>query len=230
MRLTAILVALAAALVMASPASGQELKFEADLSGAAERPTPVVTEGVGEAKFESRGRNVRFELKWDDLSTPAFAAHIHCGGPEVAGPVGVTLFAGTMGTEGEVQGTFTGPDSGNACGWVDLADVLGAMATGNAYVNIHTSAHPGGEIRGQIADDLKFEAELTGAAERPTPVVTEGEGEAKFESDGSSVVFELTWKDLKASAFAAHIHCGGPEDAGPVGVTLFTGSMGTEGE
>jgi hypothetical protein len=58
-----------------------------------------------------------------------------------------------MGTEGEVQGTFTGPDSGNTCGWVDLADVLGAMATGNAYVNIHTSAHPGGEIRGQIAID-----------------------------------------------------------------------------
>jgi Cu/Zn superoxide dismutase len=148
---TVILVALVAALAMAGAAYAQELKFEAELSGAAERPTPVVTEGVGEAKFESDGTSVEFELKWDDLTTPAFAAHIHCGGPEEAGPVGVTLFAAEMDTEGEVQGTFTTPDSGNACEWDDLADVLGAMATGDAYVNVHTTQHRGGEIRGQVA-------------------------------------------------------------------------------
>jgi CHRD domain len=150
---TVILVALVAVLAMASGAYAQELKFEADLSGAAERPTPVVTEGVGEAKFESDGTSVEYELKWDDLTTPAFAAHIHCGGPEESGPVGVTLFAGAMDTEGEVQATFTGPDPGNACGWEDLADVLAAIAAGDAYVNIHTTQHRGGEIRGQIAAD-----------------------------------------------------------------------------
>ena len=153
MRLTAILVALAAALIMVSPASGKELKFEADLSGAAERPTPVVTEGDGEAKFESNGRRVRFELKWDDLGSPAFAAHIHCGGPEEAGPVGVTLFAGTMDTEGEVRGAFAAPDAGNACGWDDLSDVLAAMASGDTYVNVHTTRFRGGEIRGQVTAD-----------------------------------------------------------------------------
>jgi Cu/Zn superoxide dismutase len=151
MKPTTILVALVAALAMASAAYAQEQKFEAELSGAAERPRPVVTEGVGEAKFESDGTSVEFELKWDDLTTPAFAAHIHCGGPEEAGPVGVTLFAAEMDTEGEVQGTFTTPDSGNACEWDDLADVLGAMATGDAYVNVHTTRHRGGEIRGQVA-------------------------------------------------------------------------------
>src|SRR5688500_20121587 len=52
MKPTAMLLALVAALAMASAAYAQELKFEAELSGAAERPTPVVTEGVGEAKFE----------------------------------------------------------------------------------------------------------------------------------------------------------------------------------
>ena len=151
MRPTVVVAALIAALAMASAAYAQELKFETELSGAAERPTPVVTEGVGEAKFESNGASVDFELKWDDLTTPAFAAHIHCGGPEESGPVGVTLFAAAMDTEGEIQGTFTGPDSGNPCGWENLADVLGAMATGDAYVNVHTTQHPGGEIRGQIA-------------------------------------------------------------------------------
>jgi hypothetical protein len=146
----AILVGLVASLAMASAAFAQEMKFEAELSGAAERPKPVVTEGVGDAKFETDGTSVAFELKWDDLTTRAFAAHIHCGGPEEAGPVGVTLFAGEMDTEGQVNGAFTAPDTGNACGWKDLADVLAAIASGDAYVNVHTTQFGGGEIRGQI--------------------------------------------------------------------------------
>src|SRR5918992_2277276 len=151
-RFLAIVTILSAVLATAGVAYADDLKSEAELSGAEEVP-PVETEGEGEAKFESDGTSVDFELKWDDLSTPAFAAHIHCGGPEEAGPVGVTLFAGAMDTEGEVQGTFTTPDPGNACGWEDLADVLGAMATGGAYVNVHTTQHPGGEVRGQVAVD-----------------------------------------------------------------------------
>jgi hypothetical protein len=150
MKFKASLVALAASLVMASAAYADELKFEAELSGAEEVPS-VMTEGVGEAKFESDGTSVDFELKWDDLTTPALFAHIHCGVRGMNGPVGVTLFPSQMGTEGEVESAFTGPDPGNACAWEDLADVLGAMATGGAYVNVHSMQHPGGEIRGQVA-------------------------------------------------------------------------------
>src|ERR671919_236154 len=99
-----------AMLATVSAAYADDLKFEAELSGTQEVP-PVATEGVGEAKFESDGTSVDFELKWDDLTTPAFAAHIHCGATGENGPVGVTLFDGVMGTEGEVESTFTGPDS-----------------------------------------------------------------------------------------------------------------------
>ena len=142
-----------AALSVAGTASANDLKFTAELTGAQERPTPVQTEGEGEAKFESEGTSVAFELKWKNLSTPAVAAHIHCGGPEEAGPVGVTLFVGAMGAEGEVQGSFTAPDPDNLCGWEDLADVLEAMATGEAYVNVHSTQFRGGEIRGQVTVD-----------------------------------------------------------------------------
>ncbi len=145
-----IVVIVVAMLATVSAAYADDLKFEAELSGAQEVPS-VVTEGVGEAKFESDGTSVDFELKWDDLNASAFAAHIHCGVTGMNGPVGVNLFAGAMGTEGEVKGTFAAPNPGNACGWDDLADVLGAMATGGAYVNVHTTQHPGGEIRGQVA-------------------------------------------------------------------------------
>jgi Cu/Zn superoxide dismutase len=150
MKTFAIVIALAAVLTMASAAYADELKFEAELAGAEEVP-PVMTEGVGEAKFESDGMSVTFELKWDDLTSAAFAGHIHCAATGMNGPVGVTLFAGAMDTEGEVQGAFTAPDPGNGCGWADLAAVLDAMATGGAYVNVHTTQHPGGEIRGQVA-------------------------------------------------------------------------------
>jgi CHRD domain len=154
MKRPVVLVAMViAALSLAGTAYANDLKFNAELTGDQERPTPVQTEGEGEAKFESDGTSIDFELKWQDLSSSAFAAHLHCGGPEEAGPVGVTLFAGTMGAEGEVQGSFTAPDPGNACGWEDLADVLGAMATGDAYVNVHSTNHPGGEIRGHVTVD-----------------------------------------------------------------------------
>jgi hypothetical protein len=149
----AIVALVMAVVFMASTASAQELKFNAELTGAQERPTRVETEGEGEAKFETDGTVVGFELKWKNLTTSAFAAHIHCGGPEEAGPVGVTLFTGSMGTEGEVEGSFTGPDPGNRCGWITLADVLEAMAAGDTYVNVHSTMFPGGEIRGQVTVD-----------------------------------------------------------------------------
>jgi hypothetical protein len=151
-RSLAIVAIMSAVLATAGVAYADELKFETKLSGAEEVP-PVETEGEGEAKFESDGTSVDFELKWDDLTTPAFAGHIHCGVTGMNGPVGVTLFTGTMGTEGEIQSTFTAPDPGNACGWEVLAHVIGAMATGGAYVNVHTTQHPGGEVRGQVAVD-----------------------------------------------------------------------------
>jgi hypothetical protein len=150
---SAIVAVVMAVVFMASTASAQELKFNAELTGAQERPTPVETEGEGEAKFETDGTVADFELKWKNLTASAFAAHIHCGGPEEAGPVGVTLFTGSKGTEGEVEGSFTGADPGNRCGWVTLADVLEAMAAGDTYVNVHSTNFPGGEIRGQVTVD-----------------------------------------------------------------------------
>lgn len=96
-----------------------------------------------------------------------FAAHIHCGAAGVAGPVGVTLFMGPVGggrVDGVLaQGVITAPDAGNGCGWTDLAMVIAALGSGDAYVNVHTSDglapadsgpgdFPAGEIRGQIKE------------------------------------------------------------------------------
>jgi hypothetical protein len=45
------------------------------------------------------------------------------------------------------------PPGTNGCGWSSLDDVIVTMATGNAYVTIHTATYPGGVIRGQIEID-----------------------------------------------------------------------------
>ncbi|MGH3489765.1 MAG: CHRD domain-containing protein [Actinopolymorphaceae bacterium] len=129
-----------------------ESTFRAELSGADEVPA-VATSGSGEAEFESDGTSLKFELEWEELNAPAVAAHIHCGVSGANGPVGVNLLTGPSDAEGKVQGSITAPNPGNACGWTDLADVLDAMASGGAYVNVHSTAHPGGEIRGQVITD-----------------------------------------------------------------------------
>jgi hypothetical protein len=129
-----------------------DLSFEAKLRPGQEVP-PVVSDGEGQVSFEVNGTTVAFKLQWEDLTTPAVAAHIHCGATGVAGPLGVNLLNTTMGTDGTVKGTFTAPNPGNACGWVTLSDVLSAVLSGNTYVNVHSTMFPAGEIRGQLKQE-----------------------------------------------------------------------------
>ena len=140
--------------------------FTAALSGDAERPVPRDTNARGLAHFKLSmdGAALEYKLIVANIDN-VFAAHIHCGSAEVAGPVGVTLYMGSPASgsfDGVLaEGTITAPDPGNGCGWADLDAVLAAMSSGNAYVNVHTNDgvaptntgpgdFPGGEIRGQI--------------------------------------------------------------------------------
>jgi Cu/Zn superoxide dismutase len=166
MRRTIMLVVmLAFGLVAVAPAAVAGDNFVATLSGDQEVP-PRDTQAVGVATFKLRedGTALAFKLNVANLDN-AFAAHIHCGGVGVNGPVGVTLFMGAP-AGGTVNGTLaegivTAPDLGNGCGWTDLAAVLAALQSGETYVNVHTNDgvppintgpgdFPGGEIRGQV--------------------------------------------------------------------------------
>jgi len=142
--------------VAATPlaASADSSEFEADLDPGQEVQTPaVVSDGEGEAEFTVKRNKVRFELEWEDLTSSVLFAHIHCAAAGANGPVGVTLIHETKRADGKVRGSFSAPDAGNACGWTTLGQVLSAMVTGNAYVNVHTANFPMGEIRGQVEID-----------------------------------------------------------------------------
>lgn len=122
------------------------------LSGDEEVP-PVDTDAFGLAhfKFARDFSTLRYGLKVVRIEN-VLAAHIHCAPQGVNGPVGVTLFSdGPVTVNGLlVRDTVTAPDEGNACGWETLEDVALAIRNGYAYVNVHTTAYPSGEIRGQV--------------------------------------------------------------------------------
>jgi hypothetical protein len=134
------------------------------LDGNQEVP-PRETEATGEASFQLRDESqLDFTLNLLDIKN-FVAAHIHCAPAGENGPVGATLLGPMPPGLGSVdifvvQGAITAPDAENGCEWADVAAVVEAMRSSNAYVNIHTNDgveppdtgpgdFPGGEIRGQ---------------------------------------------------------------------------------
>jgi hypothetical protein len=147
--------ALAFTIALAANGQSSKAKFGATLKGASETP-PVDAKGTGTATFTVSGTSVDYKITASGLSGEATAAHIHVGPTTASGPVVVPFPAKAIknGANGSVaiSGSFnsadikpqTNPNIKN------LDELLGQMSAGNTYVNIHTAAHPAGEIRGQI--------------------------------------------------------------------------------
>ena len=128
-------------------------RFTATLSGASVRPTPIVTTATGTAQFtyvaDLKTLFYRIDLAGIDSVT---LAHIHAPA-DTAGNAGVALNLYTGPTKGPgFTGTLAqgvGGDLGAPAG-MTLDSLLVVLRNGNAYVNVHTRAHPAGEIRGQL--------------------------------------------------------------------------------
>jgi YVTN family beta-propeller protein len=204
--------------------------MKVSLTGSGERPTPVATPGIGFGVLTLVGHELAFHLTYQGLPGPATLAHIH--GPATDARTAPPLIdlapfnGGAFGTSGSLIGSLTVNN-----------EQLSAIVDGLAYVNVHTGANPGGEIRGQIAvhnTATPLSADLSGAAERPDPVDTPASGFASLGLNGTALQLHVVYRGLSGPATLAHLH--GPAPAsGAAGVLidlapLHHGPFGAEGE
>ena len=151
---TSITIMLVLILLPAATAIAGTDNFHAHLNGAGNVPASD-TQAQGQAlfRFNEDASSLYFKINAANVEN-VFASHIHCAQAGVNGPAGVTLLLLSeplTSPDGVVvEGTVSAPDPGNQCGWTSLADVENAIRSGDAYVNLHTTAHHSGEIRGQI--------------------------------------------------------------------------------
>ncbi len=164
----AVLAALALALATYTIKADEddELILRAHLSGFEEVGQPVLapnaTPATGEfrARLSEDGTTLTYKLTWTPnlLTSPILFAHIHFAMPGVNGAIMTFLCGGGTKpacTGGVATGTITladiGPLAANQLVVAnDFTDFLRVIRAGDAYVNLHTTKFPGGEIRGQI--------------------------------------------------------------------------------
>jgi hypothetical protein len=142
-------------------ASAPATHFVAHLTGAQEVPA-VTSPGTGtlDLRLVSGGTKLRFKLTSNGVAQIT-QSHIHVNAAAgVNGPVTVYFFAippdpwkSVTGDNFSVSGVRTAADvhmGGLNPPPFTFADLIADLRSGHAYVNIHSPAHPGGEIRGQI--------------------------------------------------------------------------------
>jgi hypothetical protein len=163
---TGLVIAVATLAVAAAVASGDDRRapnrFRATLSGYQETPATLSTAGRGtfKAVIDDDAMTIDYELSFEGLEGgAAIASHIHLGQRATSG--GVSAFLCSGGNKpacppagGTVTGTIRPADvigptaQGIAPG--EFAELVRAIRSGFAYVNVHSTGRPGGEIRGQI--------------------------------------------------------------------------------
>ena len=193
-----------------------ESLWVAKLTGSQETPS-VTSSGTGTAAviLGAAKASIRYHVNTTGLTLTN--AHIHKAIATIAGAV-IYPFSPIAST---MDGTIA----------IAVADAQD-LADGHWYVNVHTAAHPGGELRGQLVlpGEILYSASLSGANEVP-PVTTSATGGAQFILDptGTDLRYEAVFTGLTATA--SHIHTGTVGVNGPVlyPLTLITGgAKGTQ--
>jgi len=159
--------AAAALLSFAGAAQATLIVYNFTLSGAAEgNASPGV--GAATITFDTLAHTMQVNATFSGLTAPTTASHIHCctvaPGFGTAGvatqvpsfvgfPLGVTsgTFLNTLDLTlaSSWNPAFVAANGGTTAG--AEAALLAGSALGTSYLNIHTSAFPGGEIRGFLA-------------------------------------------------------------------------------
>jgi hypothetical protein len=114
--------------------------FEATLSGSNEVPA-VTTDAEGTFSVTLESDSIHVQGDFSGLSSEFAASHIHQGGPNENGPPIITLEP-TLGAD-NLSGSWDTTYSVNS-------SQIEALKSDSLYVNVHSTQHQAGEIRGQL--------------------------------------------------------------------------------
>jgi hypothetical protein len=154
--------AIAAALSATAASAAVDFYTPFGLTGAQEVPS-FSTPGAGRGFIDIDGSTMTISVTWRDMLAPVTVSHIHCcaafgANSGVAVDFGSALTGFTAGTRTltfdlDAASTYTAGFITGSGGTVALARtrLLDAFENETAYFNLHSSASPAGEIRGQIA-------------------------------------------------------------------------------
>jgi hypothetical protein len=139
-----------------SAAHGEE--FTASLSGSQEMPA-VTTKATGEAVVDvaGDGSQLTYTVTLTD-GRDITMAHLHLAPPGANGDVIAWLFPqsgeankGVPTVNGVLAtGTITAADLVGPMKGMSISDVVKKIEEGNVYVNVHSTEHPEGDVRGQL--------------------------------------------------------------------------------
>ena len=201
----------------------QTVEFRATIN-AAQEPTGSTSTGTGWAVLLYDVGTNTFDLTVtiNSFSNTITASHIHEGAIGVAGPVVTNLGSEVVYRRdgAYVTATFTNiVHSGTAL----------TLLRNGAYVNFHTSAYPGGEVRGQlIAQPKRLVAILDAAHEAPaTTSKAYGAAYISYDSGTNKISTRLNIYNFTNTLNASHYHEGAVGVSGPVvhglgGASVYT--------
>jgi len=147
--------------------------YKAQLSGKNEVPA-VQTSATGEAEFTLPANGtMKYRVNITGISN-ATMAHIHMGKVGQNGDVIVDLLNNPQSKDKDTaygmifrgnitDSILTGPMKGKT-----LDDLTAAIESGDAYVNVHTTDHANGEIRGQLSNTDKAEKSSSSGSSNST--------------------------------------------------------------
>lgn len=151
------LVLATALLASAVAPSASHREFRAKLTGRNEVPAvDTITLGQTRVRFTDDYSKLDIQIHLRDAERIT-QAHVHFGGPDENGPV-ILFLAGfhDRGWDIEngpwIRATLTDANIVNTAAGATLREIADSMRAGNTYVNVHSVANPGGEVRGQLRD------------------------------------------------------------------------------
>ena len=190
----------------------------AQLSGAQE--TPAVTtkaKGLMIMTVEENGTMV-INAVFDSLSGPITGCHFHKGIKGAIGNVVQNLISGVK--NNRLYITLTAAQA---------AVLLPAILKDSIYLNVHTTANSGGEIRGQLKVERATHYTSRMLGSKQIPVVTTpafGAASLFLSQNNTKLEYKIVVNGLSGAISVAHLHFGAANRSGGVAYALtITGNV-----